>query len=1007
MTGQRTPRNSPQAHGQRRRRTARQRGMARRTKIVATLGPASDEPAQLEALLRAGVDVVRSTSATASSTTTCAGWRSSASVAVKVGRPIGVLADLPGPKIRAGSFPEGGVALAPDDVVHLVPGERSEHARPHHRRLPDAARRPRSRRPRRARRRRHLDARRRARRRPRSSPRSRAAAARRAGPVSTCRASACRCRRRPSATSSSPKQWPRRVSSSSPCRSCAAPPTSNGCGRWSATAPGSSPRSRPRRRSGSWPRSRGPPTRVMVARGDLGIDCPLEDVPHLQKRIVRHCVSVGTPGHHGDADAGVDDRGAVADARRGERRRQCRVRRHRRGDAVRRDGDRTRSGARRGDDGAASPSAPRPRRATASGPSASAASSGRGTGTSRRADHRRRDARRVAGGRRRRRGGDPVLHAQRSHGPGDGPLPPRLPPVGLSPDPRTVNALALSWGVESLQVDEYTTSDEMVWFAVETALHAGYIAHGDIVLVLAGAPDRASGAATDVLRIVPRSSVTIWSRGGRRPGRPVARPRARLDGPLGGPAQAVAPARRRPSRAALRPARLRPLGGARGAVRHRRQVDDLVALLDGRPAVLFGHSYGGNVALAAADRHPDLVRAVGVYETPLSWVDWWPDSTAGSQATDERHRPGGRGRAVHAADDRRRALGAPAARARAPHGGPRARRWSGSSSTSTSTSRGIASRIVVPAVALRGSEGRPHHQASSDHLAAVLADCPVVDIAGAKHFGPNTHPDAVAAAIVELVGPSGPSTVTSRPKNVQVVSSTAPATSVARTSSAHATSSPRWRHTIAATRSEQADDDELGHDRLDATGAGHGEDDGAGGDGQARRHAPSPGRCRAHRDANDGYAVTTWHARTMSDERPITLSHGLPADRAARRSSRTPRRRSPRRRPWTVSSGVPPSPRSPPGGRGASTRGPRSATAGATTSSATPTTASGTTAASTRCGQRLAGVRVRAVVAAHEPGVPARPRRARSDGRGDRGGRRGRPHRAVPRPARPDGPPGP
>ena len=34
---------------------------------------------------------------------------------------------------------------------------------------------------------------------------------------------------------------------------------------------------------------------VMVARGDLGIDCPLEDVPHLQKHIMRHCVAVGTP----------------------------------------------------------------------------------------------------------------------------------------------------------------------------------------------------------------------------------------------------------------------------------------------------------------------------------------------------------------------------------------------------------------------------------------------------------------------------------------------------------------------------------------------------------------------------------------------------------------------------------------------------------------------------------------------------------------------------------------
>jgi len=34
---------------------------------------------------------------------------------------------------------------------------------------------------------------------------------------------------------------------------------------------------------------------VMVARGDLGIECPLEDVPHLQKRIVRQCVEAAVP----------------------------------------------------------------------------------------------------------------------------------------------------------------------------------------------------------------------------------------------------------------------------------------------------------------------------------------------------------------------------------------------------------------------------------------------------------------------------------------------------------------------------------------------------------------------------------------------------------------------------------------------------------------------------------------------------------------------------------------
>jgi pyruvate kinase len=78
--------------------------------------------------------------------------------------------------------------------------------------------------------------------------------------------------------------------------------------------------------------------------------------------------------------------------------------------------------------------------------------------------------------------------------------------IGLSPDPAVVRAMALSWGVEPVQVELYGTTDEMVWFAVETALQAGLIERGDVVLVLAGAPDptrpRPAEAATDVLRIV-------------------------------------------------------------------------------------------------------------------------------------------------------------------------------------------------------------------------------------------------------------------------------------------------------------------------------------------------------------------------------------------------------------------------------------------------------------------------------------------------------------------------
>src|SRR5688572_26246204 len=63
-------------------------------------------------------------------------------------------------------------------------------------------------------------------------------------------------------------------------------------------------------------------------------------------------------------------------------------------------------------------------------------------------------------------------------------------------------------------------------------------------------------------------------------------------------------------------------------------VDDLLELVDGSdgPAVMIGHSYGGHVAMAAAIRRPDLVPAIGVFETPLAWMPWWPSDTSGGVA---------------------------------------------------------------------------------------------------------------------------------------------------------------------------------------------------------------------------------------------------------------------------------------------------------------------------------------------------------------------------------------
>ncbi|HAI93759.1 MAG TPA: pyruvate kinase, partial [Xanthomonadaceae bacterium] len=72
----------------------------RRTKILATLGPATDAPGVLEALLKAGVNVVRlnfSHGDPAGQVARAAAVREAAS---RLGTEVGILADLPGPKIR-------------------------------------------------------------------------------------------------------------------------------------------------------------------------------------------------------------------------------------------------------------------------------------------------------------------------------------------------------------------------------------------------------------------------------------------------------------------------------------------------------------------------------------------------------------------------------------------------------------------------------------------------------------------------------------------------------------------------------------------------------------------------------------------------------------------------------------------------------------------------------------------------------------------------------------------
>jgi len=98
----------------------------RRTKILATIGPASESGAVLTDLIAAGMDAVRLNLSHGSLEDALAVHERVRKLAAESGRYIGTLVDLPGPKVRAASFGKEGVDLADGAVVRLVAGtERS------------------------------------------------------------------------------------------------------------------------------------------------------------------------------------------------------------------------------------------------------------------------------------------------------------------------------------------------------------------------------------------------------------------------------------------------------------------------------------------------------------------------------------------------------------------------------------------------------------------------------------------------------------------------------------------------------------------------------------------------------------------------------------------------------------------------------------------------------------------------------------------------------------------
>ena len=178
-----------------------------------------------------------------------------------------------------------------------------------------------------------------------------------------------------------------------------------------------------------------------------------------------------------------------------------------------------------------------------------------------------------------------------------------------------------------------------------------------------------------------------------------------------------------------------------------RQVDDLMGVMAGRPAMVIGHSYGGNIALAAAALHPDQVVGVAVYESPQSWEPWWPGTTAGASAVATQGEP-----AEAAERFMRRLIGSTRWEA-LPQRTRDQRRAEGPAMVGELSDLRLhrpwsAEQITVPVVVGYGTKGAAHHQDGMRRVADSLPGSLLVALADCRHDAPLSHPDLFDREIV-------------------------------------------------------------------------------------------------------------------------------------------------------------------------------------------------------------------------------------------------------------------
>lgn len=187
--------------------------------------------------------------------------------------------------------------------------------------------------------------------------------------------------------------------------------------------------------------------------------------------------------------------------------------------------------------------------------------------------------------------------------------------------------------------------------------------------------------------------------------------------------------------------------GHPGPFRIADHTSDLAEIIGRRRAAIVGHSLGGNVALGVAHHHPHLVAAAAVYETPLSWMPWWPKDSSGRQIAASNEDP-----AELAERFLRNMIGN--------------RRWERLPETSRSARRAEgralvgemisvrdeapweAERITCPLTIGRGELARPHQAEGMLRLSEMVPASTFVTLPGCNHMAHAGEPDLFVDRLV-------------------------------------------------------------------------------------------------------------------------------------------------------------------------------------------------------------------------------------------------------------------